>query len=316
MRLKLPWGRNDAAPVEDRPRSEREDVWANPATRLGVYGRDKTLGSTFQAELVDQETALEIWRGDDLGGRLVELIPQEMTREGWELQLEDDKETAEAIDSAGRKFNVAETAYLGLCYGRALGGGGILLLVDDGVSDLAVPLKPERIRSFLGMNLLTPRELIPARWYADITQPKYGDVALYHVMPLDAPPGANIAEFPMVHESRIIRFPGTMTTRRARFARAVHLGWEDSIFTRIRQPLADFQAAMRGTNILVQDFAPAVFKALRLADLLAAAKSSNKALDVQGPPRRDGVRKLERPREDHRHRRGVQARERQRRGPA
>jgi phage-related protein (TIGR01555 family) len=83
-----------------------------------------------------------------------------------------------------------------------------------------------------------------------------------------------IASFPMVHESRVIRFPGTITTPRSRFVNAVHLGWDDSIFARIRQPLADFQAAMRATNVLVQDFAPAVFKTFELAKLLAAGKQA------------------------------------------
>lgn len=273
--MRFPWSKSKDA--EARPRSQREDGWVNPATRLGVYGRDKTLGAFFEAELVDQETSLEIWRGDDLGGRLVELIPQEMTREGWDILIQEDPETSEAVDCAGRDFEIAQQAYQGLCYGKALGGGGALLLVDDGVADLAVPLREDRIRSFLGMNLLTPRELIPARWYGEITEPKYGEVALYRLVPLNAPPGSVITSFPLVHESRIIRFPGTVTTPHARFVNSVHLGWDDSIFTRIRQPLADFQAALRATNILVQDFAPAVFKAFRLADLIAAGKSTGNA---------------------------------------
>lgn len=287
--MKFPWSKNDAPARQFgvnalgvvREGAVREDGWINPQTRLGVYGKDKTLGSYFEAELVDQETALEIWRGDDLGGRLVELLPHDMTRQGWDLNIEDDDtRIAEDVDAAAREFHVSENLYLGLCYGRALGGGGLFIIVDDGVRDLTVPLREDRIKSFLGLNLLTPRELIPYRWYGDPTKPNYGDVAIYHLMPLDAPPGSVVTDFPMVHESRIIRFNGTVTTKRARFARSVHLGWDDSIFTRIRQPLADFQAAMRATNILVQDFAPAVFKALRLAELLAAAKAKSTALNI------------------------------------
>jgi hypothetical protein len=197
MKLKLPWSKRDAAPLA--PRAARElvqDGWINQATRFGVYGRDKTLGAYFEAELIDQETSLEIWRGDDLGGRVVEIIPQEMTREGWDILIEDDKETSEAVDAAGRDFDVAGKFQLGECYGRALGGGGALMLVDDGASDLEVPLREDRIKSFLGMNLLTPRELIPVRWYSDPTEPRYGEVAVYTLVPLGAPPGAVITELP------------------------------------------------------------------------------------------------------------------------
>jgi phage-related protein (TIGR01555 family) len=277
MKLSLPW-RTDAKP---KPlRAERADVWQSPATRYGIPGKDKTIGASFVAELIDQETALEIWRGGALGGRIVELIPQEMTREGWDINIEQDKEKSEAVDAAGRDLNIEQLMYLGLCFGRCLGGGGALMLVDDGASDLEVPLRENNIRSFLGLNLLTPRELIPARWYSDPTQPKYGEVAVYYLRPVNAPPGAPLTNLPLVHESRVLRFAGTMTTLAARLGRGPHLGWDDSIFTRIYQPLMDFENSMRGATILMQDFAPAVFKALKLAELLSAAKQRGSALNI------------------------------------
>lgn len=266
------------APRDDRAKAERvtnaDGLWFNPATRYGIPGKDKTMSGDFLFTPIDQETGIEVWRGDDLGGRIVELIPQEMTREGWQVVIEGDDEGSEAVNAAGRERGVEFLAQQGLCYGRACGGGGALALAQDGVRDLTVPLREDRISHFDGCNLLTPRELLPIRWYGDPTKPRYGDVAVYRMIPLGAPPGTDMNNLPTIHESRIIRFDGIRSTPRARFLNTIQIGWDDSIFTRIFKVLMDFHAAMQGVNLLAQDFAPSVFKALKLAELLAASKQT------------------------------------------
>ena len=71
-----------------------QDGWENYTNGLGVLGRDKRLGSVFRTQLMTQEGAEEIWRGDDIATRLVEVIPDEMMREGYEIQIPDDREQA------------------------------------------------------------------------------------------------------------------------------------------------------------------------------------------------------------------------------
>ncbi len=85
---------------------ERFDDYANPLTGLGDYLQDKMFGgSQFgPAFLVPQLSFKDIedrWRGSDLAARIVEAVPNEMTREGWELSIQpsEDEESPEEANS-------------------------------------------------------------------------------------------------------------------------------------------------------------------------------------------------------------------------
>lgn len=173
------------------------DGYVNFLTGLGDFNRDKTLGGqrggpNFCVDLMSGYDAENRWRGSDLGGRIVETIPDEMTREGFEIQVqpsdddEDDErddafpatqpgmpmlpsapadkpkpleiddegiEIAEEVDDALELLGADEAFWYGLAYERCYGGGAILLGVDDGGQSLEQPLDEERVGS---VNHLTP----------------------------------------------------------------------------------------------------------------------------------------------------------------
>lgn len=246
----------------------RADLWENAYTGFGILGRDKRLASDFAAEPVPQRYAEEIWRGDDMAARAVETVPNEMMRAGYAVEVEGDKELAEALEEEDARLKISDTVLKALYYGRAYGGAGILLGADDGSKDLSLPLAEDRIRTFDWINLLSPTELQAHAYYSNPTAPKYGEVSTYRIVPIDAVPGQPLSQFPLVHESRIVRFGGIETSRGSRI-RNVNPGWDDSLFVRIMQVLTDFQTAWAGTSILLNDFAPPVLKLKGLAQLLA-----------------------------------------------
>lgn len=249
----------------------RLDGWENAYTGIGILGRDKRLGSVLGVEIIPQEQAEELWRGDDVIARIIETLPNEMLRSGHCPKVEGDKDLTEAMESEADRLNLGECARRALYYARAFGGAGILLGADDGSKDLAQPLAVDRIRSFDWLNVLTPRELQPVSYYADPRKPRYGEIAVWRIVPVDTPPDAqNIGQMPLVHESRIIRVGGAGTTRGAAM-RNVHPGWDDSILVRILQVVTDFQEAWAGASILLRDFAPPVLKIKGLAKILASA---------------------------------------------
>jgi len=259
----------------------RADLWENASTGFGVLGRDKRLTSEFSADIIPQRYAEEIWRGDDMAARAVETVPNEMLRAGYEVEVEGDKELSEALETEDSRLKISDTVLKALYFGRAYGGAGILLGADDGSKDLSLPLAEDRIRSFDWTNLLSPAELQAHAYYSNPTAPKYGEVATYRIVPLDAVPGASLSTFPLVHESRIVRFGGVETSRGSRL-RNVNPGWDDSIFVRILQVLTDFQNAWAGTSILLSDFAPPVLKLKNLAQLLATESGQALAERARG----------------------------------
>lgn len=261
----------------DASGTARLDGWTNLSTGFGVAGRDKRLGSEMSVCVLSQEQNEHIWRGDAIAARMVETLPREMMREGFCTTTPEDVEAGEDVDERARDLGVAEHIELGLRYGKALGGGAILLGVDDGQA-LDKPLNEKTIRAFTWVNTLTPRELQPVKWYSDPTGPRYGEISQYRIIPFDPPPDQMVSLMPIVHESRLVRFDGIVTTRGARIRNENQPGWDDSIFVRSLQTITDFQHAHAGLAALLQDFSVPVLAMKGLAKLLATAKPGDTTL--------------------------------------
>lgn len=97
-----PWT-SPSATAQMRQRAEREgrldrlDGWKNELTGIGDFSRDKTLGGRaggldFEVNFLSNVAAEARWRGSDLGARIVETIPDEMTREGWDVTVQPSEE--------------------------------------------------------------------------------------------------------------------------------------------------------------------------------------------------------------------------------
>lgn len=67
------------------------DAWQNFQTGLGVAGRDKSIGAEFVTDVVTGDEGTEIWRGDPIAARIVETLPNEALRQGYELCIGDDE---------------------------------------------------------------------------------------------------------------------------------------------------------------------------------------------------------------------------------
>lgn len=262
----------------------RTDGWQNAMTGFGVFGRDKTVtGTSFVPELVAQETAEQLWRGDDIIARIVETVPNEMLREGFEVIVDNEKEQTEETNELLKTLDVETSMRTGLKYARAYGGAGVLLGANEGIDpkgktealqlayrkSLIKPLDEERLQSIDFLNVFTPRELQPVTYYADPLLPNYGSVETYRIVPIYSPPGGgfHLGKLPIVHESRILRIPGEETTRRAMLTN-VQPGWPDSVFVRCMRVVANFQQAWQGVGIMLQDFSFATLKLKGLAELL------------------------------------------------
>ena len=288
---KLAQRRADSAP-RPPPRkfvqAARADDWANVVSGLGVLGFDKRMGGSWGYTSIDQLTCEDIWRGDDMMDRIITALPGEMVREGWEVGIEGDKEASEAADMAFRGLRhdgggagAEDKIYTALTWARAYGGCGVLLGADDGsgIDGLSKPLNENKILSLDWVTPFTPMELVPVQYYAAPIQSRFGEVASYRLQPKERPPGwgADLATLPVIHESRILRFDGEITSR-GQMLFNIHPGWGDSVFVRLQQIVADFQAAWQGAGILLADFSVPVLKLKGLADLLASQDPNNQSL--------------------------------------
>lgn len=235
-----PWKRPELVQeMEARVRSGHMDAidfdgFVNQLTGIGDWTQDKTLGGQrggpdFFVDLLPGIACENRWRGSDLGGRIVETIPDEMTREGWKLQVQpsddDDEERSDEdapirppmalpeIDDEGADVSQAvmddcdeimfdDRITEALQYEKAYGGSGILIGADDG-QDLTQPLDEERIQSIDWVNTFRggwDGEIVAWSYYRDPSAPNYGMPEMYMLRNIGVPiarvpaPGERINE--------------------------------------------------------------------------------------------------------------------------
>lgn len=83
-------------------RKPRFDGWANSLTGYGT-NRDKRMASYFEIAPVTIQEAESLWQGDDLAARVIETMPSEMLREGFELVITEDAAPSSKTDPKDRR---------------------------------------------------------------------------------------------------------------------------------------------------------------------------------------------------------------------
>lgn len=248
-------------------RAMRGDGWINAITGFGDPTRDKRSAASVVVELWDQDSAEEVWRSDAMIARIIERPPKEMTRRGWRVLIKDDQEGAEEVTTRLEELKIRAAVRRCLEWERAFGGAALFLGVDDGRKPSA-PMREDLVRSFRFVTPLSPMELIPARYYDNPLLPQYGEPELWTLRRVATRAGGRlrVADTTQIHDSRLVRFPGLVVTKRQVTA---HLGWGDSILTRLYDGVRDFMSSYQGAAILLSDFSQAVYKIKGLAELIA-----------------------------------------------
>jgi hypothetical protein len=269
--------RLDAAPAQ----VTRWDGWSNLLTGHGTTAKDSRVSTTFTPDVVTPDEGIQLQRGDDIAGRVVETWPNEMLREGYGLRVKLDgdqqgdadaaKEIVERIEARWDDLALTEKLWDCLAWERGQGGAALLLGANDGQGDLSQEMIPSEVTSLDFITAIEPTELTPATWYDDPLAHKYGEVATWRLTPA-AGIGVGVSSRPgirsstIVHESRLIIFPGIRVTRRHVGALS---GWGDSVFTRMRSVLRDHNMSWESAAVLIQQFAPAVMKIKGLMEMVA-----------------------------------------------
>lgn len=233
----------------------RADSWNNAVTGLGHAMRDKITHTEFSADhVLSDETLESLYHGDDIAARVCELLPDEMLRQGFDIQSEDSDTINRELSRLGAREKLSEA----LVWSRVFGGAALFLGVDDGQNQ-ALPLKLESVLSLKFMTVLEKRDLQPTTFYRDPFGPQFGQVQTYRV--------ANNE----IHESRLLLFHGTRTSKKRR---STNGGWSHSVLQRMYDVMRQFNMSWQSAAHLMTDAAQAVFKLKGLHAQIAANKTS------------------------------------------
>lgn len=237
--------------------------WRNAVTGFGT-DRDKTSFTHYgHYNLLSLQQLAALYHGDDVAARAVDTIPDEMLRESFSVDLEDQKLTeaaTELLDELDVRGKLAD----GIRWGRLFGGSALIVGADDG-RPASMPLIAEQAETVRYLYVVDRRFLYPLTWYRDAGNPKLGQAETYLVVPSS---GFTVADgLVQIHESRLITFGGAKTAPLERFT---NFGWDHSILQNVYEVLASFATGFKAVEVMLTDGNQSVFKMQGLAQLLAA----------------------------------------------
>lgn len=188
-------------------------------TGLGT-SKDKGASASFVFEPLTPDELNAMHRGDWLARKVVDIIPNDMTREWRNWQAKDDQiEKIEAVEKSPL-VNLQVKVNLALQMARLM-GGAVIYIGIKGAVDLSEPLEPKSVRKgdLAYLHVLTRYEVNCSEIDRDVTSEFYGQPKFYEIA---SPNGEPVK----IHPSRMVRFDGAqILDRRAVGAET----WGDSV---------------------------------------------------------------------------------------
>jgi len=202
-----------------------QDALTNALTGFGT-SRSKVTAGEYVADPLLSSYDLEVLFADnDLAHTIVAKPVEDALRGGFRLEREgDDWEMAEAIQRRMEEIGVPQAMSRGATFGRLFGGAGSVLSVQ-GAGSLSTPLDPTAGR-LVALTDWDRQDMTPKTYFPN------GDVETYTWQRVGN--GAQSWQPETVHASRLLTFPGAMTTTRKR---QENRGWDLSILQRVYQAL-------------------------------------------------------------------------------
>jgi phage-related protein (TIGR01555 family) len=190
---------------------------------------------------------------DPLAARIVDLVVRDALRTGWSIKLPGSPQEAARQRKAYLDLEVELGVWRALSegarWGRVYGGAVTWIGVDDGKGTgtfLERQREPIDLESFQGIRFLHTfdrREVMRETSFHDPTSREYRRTATFKITPSFSGPRAYEASQiwregleggVVVHESRIITWPGAPTDARRQSER---MGWDDSVLERAWEKL-------------------------------------------------------------------------------
>ena len=274
---------------------ERADGFINRVTGMGT-GRDKSAYTRMQRnrELTPEELDA-LYSDDAMASRVCDVVPDEELRQGYTIVVDptegDSSETGpedaaligvdvkDAADAIGLQAKTIEARV----WGRAFGGGALLIGADDGpgpgesedarVERMRSPLDLNNIRAVTHLNVLERRYMWPNKFYSVVGEAKVGLPETYWVTPIAAASleGAQAAVGTLeVHETRLVVFGGARTSIRRRQEQS---GWDQSVLQRMQTTITRYGTSFAALGHLIEDANAGVYKMEGYLEALASEET-------------------------------------------
>lgn len=252
------------------------DSFQNFAARLGLGAGSQHDQSTYGFDLLSRDRLkLEaMYRSSWIVGQVVDVVAEDMTREGINIRGLDDPEDANKIQQKLDDLEIWNELTNAIKWGRLYGGAIAVMLIDG--QDVSTPLDVNTVGKdqFKGLMVLDRWLVLPTlqdlvtEYGPDFGKPKYYDVIADSL-------GLSNQK---IHYSRVIRFDGVDLPYWQRVAENL---WGQSVIERMIDRLTAFDSTTMGVAQLVYKAHLRTYKVKGLRAIIAAGGKAFEGLVKQ-----------------------------------
>jgi phage-related protein (TIGR01555 family) len=237
------------------------DTLKSLVSGLGT-SKDKNVSLTYVFTPIGDEQLNAMHRSDWLARKIVDIIPNDMTREWREWQATNDQ--IEAIEALEKKpeIDLQPKLTLALQKARLLGGSAIYMGMKDGTPDKELTIESVGKDSLLYLHVLDRHSVTAGPIIKDVRSPWYGEPEYYQI---NSGTGTTVH----VHPSRVVRFIGAPVLD-DRYS-AGYEAWGDSILQVVGDAILNAGSAQAHIAALIPEAKADVIYIPNLSKHLATA---------------------------------------------
>ena len=245
----------------------RADGLQNVFTGMGT-SRDKTTKTKVDAIAFMPKEDLEGLYVHWLMRRVVDLVADEATREGFEILFGGEgvnAQTLSGVEQAIEDLEILHNFNHAAKTSRLYGGSAIVLYIDDG-RRADQPVDVNGIRAVEGMEVLDRHQIAPVideESLYDYSKPTH-----YQIISGDLIQQPNLIR---IHKDRILRFDGIWLPYRVR---QKNYGWGMSVLQSVYESFKHYYTGTSSMATLLTEFDVFVHKVRGLSSMLAAGKET------------------------------------------
>lgn len=233
------------------------DRLQNFVSGLGT-AKDKKVGNAYVFTPIDLQQLVAMHRSDWMGRKVVDIIPDDMTREWREWKA--DEAVVEAIEKVERapQINIQAKVNEAMQLARLRGGSLMILGVDAGQPGEELVLEGVGKDALKYVHVLGRDQVSYTDINRDITSPYYGEPMMWR---FTSSAGATVD----IHPSRVIRFVGAPILDKSSSGDEV---WGDSVLQIVYDALQNAASTQEHTASLIPEAKTDVIYMPGLSDVL------------------------------------------------
>lgn len=242
------------------------DRLSNFVSGLGT-SKDKKIANVYGFNLIDAQQLNAMHRSDWMARKVVDIIPDDMTREWREWQA--DESVVEAIERTERapQINIQAKVNEAMQLARLRGGAVLVLGIEGaGLPNEELAFDRVKIGSLKYVHVLGRDQVSYTDINRDITSPFYGEPVMWTVSNSN---GAQVD----IHPSRVIRFVGAPILDKSNAENEV---WGDSVLQIVYDAIQNAASSQEHTASLIPEAKTDVIYIPNLSKYLENEKTTQK----------------------------------------